>query len=134
MVMARGVHDMVRLNRHSFLAGPPEQVLINYEPQDKYPTEVTVFKYLHNPLADRFVEMPFPALTMNGQRVDTATHLMCSRCCQWKMDTQFYIDRSRIVRRGRCYYCMDCMDRSRLYRCDASEESPRQRRKKRRKH
>lgn len=134
MAMVSGTHEMVRLNRHSFLAGPPEQILLHSVPQDKYPVEVFAFDRLYKPLADRFVETPPPALTMNGQLVDMSLQLMCSRCCQWKLDTQFYIDRSRIVRRGRCYYCMDCMDRSRLYRCEVSQESPRQRRKKRRKH
>lgn len=47
--------------------------------------------------------------TMNGQIVDTRTMLMCSKCCVWKKDAQFARDRTRIIRRGRRYYCQDCL-------------------------
>lgn len=46
---------------------------------------------------------------MNGQIVDVKTMLMCSKCCQWKKDKEFARDRTRHIRRGRRYYCVDCL-------------------------
>ena len=48
---------------------------------------------------------------MNGQTVDLATHLMCSRCCTWKLDKEFTRDKHRSIRRKRSYYCKDCLNR-----------------------
>lgn len=115
----------VRLNRHSFLAGPAEQILLHQVPQDKYPVEVTVFKYLRNPLADRFVPTPTHAPTMNGQLVNTATHLMCSKCGGWKLDDHFRQDTRRgSVRRGRMYYCRTCLSKNPVYLMGEGEELP----------
>lgn len=47
--------------------------------------------------------------TMNGQIVDVTTMLMCSKCCTWKRDNAFSRDRTRNIRRGRRYYCIDCL-------------------------
>lgn len=56
------------------------------------------------------IAAPHPHLNiMNGQRVDVATMLMCSRCCRWKKDDDFSRDKYRIVRRKRSYYCRGCM-------------------------
>lgn len=62
--------------------------------------------------------LPIPAPhinihSYNGQVVDQATMLMCSRCCTWKADDKFAQDRTRIIRRGRRYYCKDCHNRMR---------------------
>lgn len=125
MAMASGVHEMVRLNRHSFLPGPPEQILINTAPQDKYPTEVFVFERLHKPLADRFVETPPPAPTVNGQLIDTATHLMCSKCGGWQPDEAFRMDTHRGgIRRGRRYYCRHCLSKNPIYLMGDAEALP----------
>ena len=55
------------------------------------------------------IDAPPPHLNIiNGQVVDTDTMLMCSRCCCWKKDSAFARDRTRSIRRGRRYYCVDC--------------------------
>lgn len=108
--------EVARLNRHTWKAGEPEQILIHYAPQDKYPVEVFVFDRLHKPLSSRFIAAPPAAPTMNGQLVNRATHLMCSKCCQWKPDADFRKDSRRgPVRRGRMYYCRHCLSRWGLY-------------------
>ena len=59
---------------------------------------------------------PIPATQThmyNGQSVDVTTMLMCSRCCAWKKDNEFAKDRTRSIRRGRRYYCSDCLKRMR---------------------
>lgn len=104
--------EEARTNRHTWSAGLPEQILIHQQPQDKYPVEVFVFDRLRNPLSSRFVPAPSPSPAVNGQIVNIATHLMCSRCGQWKPDADFRKDTRRgPVRRGRMYYCRHCLSR-----------------------
>ncbi len=125
-----------RLNRHTWKAGEPEQILIHQAPQDKYPVEVFVFDRLYNPLSSRFIAAPPAARTMNGQIVNVATHLMCSKCSQWKPDADFRKDTRRgPVRRRRTYYCRHCLSRWGLYQGpDETHEIVRGRPKKKRSH
>jgi late competence protein required for DNA uptake (superfamily II DNA/RNA helicase) len=62
---------------------------------------------LHD-LLRKDLETPPNVRTMNGQVVNIHTMLMCSRCGQWKKDKAFARDKSRTLRRGRCYYCTTC--------------------------
>lgn len=59
--------------------------------------------------------LPIPAppmvKTLNGQYVDMRFNLMCSKCKQWKQDKQFRKDKTRIIRRGRAYYCRTCQSK-----------------------
>jgi len=80
-------------------------------------------------------------LICNGQVVDINTMLMCSMCGTWKLDEKFYQDSSRAIRRGRRYYCMDCMDSASMAGLGAKIEGEtiiykgaKKQRKKRRKH
>jgi hypothetical protein len=47
--------------------------------------------------------------TLNGKKIDEKTHLMCSRCREWKKDADFTRDKYRIIRRKRSYYCQECL-------------------------
>lgn len=55
--------------------------------------------------------------TMNGQvGVDPNVQLFCSGCGEWKPDNKFARDKSRIIRRGRCYQCIACQTDARQQR------------------
>jgi hypothetical protein len=133
----RDAAGLRRLSRRSFLPGEAAMIMINNALREQYPTENIMLERNYRPTASHLIPTPPSAPTMNGQLVDTLTHLMCSRCSRWQPDDAFYMDKSRIVRRERCYYCKDCMDASRLYRREAAcaaQERPARHRKKRRKH
>lgn len=71
----------------------------------------------------------------NGQLVDMATMLMCSKCCVWKLDEKFRQDaRNTRSRRGKSYWCKGCLSTSPMYTRPDEDETPqiRERRKKRR--
>lgn len=58
----------------------------------------------------------YSTLYMNGQIVDTAHMLMCTRCTQWKPDSAFDKNsRLHNTRRGRHYYCKGCRSKSAIF-------------------
>jgi hypothetical protein len=117
--------EAVPLNRRSFLSGAIEMIMLNGALREKYPTENFVFDLNYHPRASRFVPAPTPVPTANGQRVDTSTHLMCSKCGQWRPDDEFRKDAHRgVVRRGRRYYCSRCLSRNPVYLAADPDSAP----------
>jgi hypothetical protein len=84
--------------------------------REKHPPENRVWELNYYPHAAQLIPTPSPVPTVNGQLVNTSTHLMCSKCGQWRPDEEFRLDTGRgAIRRGRRYYCSRCLSRNPVY-------------------